>query len=244
MHSRRSFLRRASALAALPSLGTLACSSTASTQRSGARASSGESANWFQVDWEREKVEKGIVTDTLVIHHTAMAPGMTWQQLSELQLKNVYMPRYTCDCDDPVVRGQPPHSGHYRLIKGRLQEVFYAYHFIIRQNGSMEALLGVHEVGWHAGNWDVNLRSVAICFDGDFSTARPPESALIACAGLMNGLAKSHPIQYLMGHYEAMAEGKTACPGSWLRTTGSDGMTGKAKLLDMANLELSDLELE
>lgn len=243
MHSRRGFLRRAGALAALPSLGTLSCAGSDGTQRPDSRASSGDTASWFQVDWEREKVEKGVVTDTFVIHHTALAPGITWQQLSALQLQNVYVPRYTCECDDPVVKGQPPRSGHYRLVKGRLEEVFYAYHFMIRQNGSIEPLLRTEEVGWHAGNWSVNMRSLAICFDGDFSTAHPPEPALIACAGIMNALAKAHPIRYLMGHHEAMAAGKTVCPGSWLLTPGPDGQTGKARLLEMANLELQDLVL-
>ncbi len=244
MHSRRGFLRRAGALAALPSLGTVACAGADSAQRSSSGAAPGDSASWFQVDWEHEKVEKGVVTDTLVIHHTGLAPGITWQQLSELQRQSIYLPRFTCECDDPMVKGQPPHSGHYRLVKGRLEEVFFAYHFIIRQNGSMEALLGVHEVGWHAGNWDVNLRSLGICFDGDFSTARPSETALNSCAGLMNALAKSHPIRYLMGHHEAMAAGKTQCPGSWLSERGPDGLTGKALLNEMANLELRDLVLE
>ena len=245
MHSRRGFLRRAGALAALPSLGTLGCSSTPNTGRSGTPGSSGDTVDWFHVDWERDKIAKGVVTDTFVIHHTGMAPGITWQELSALQRRTLYEPRYTCDgCDDPDVRGQRPHSGHYRLVKGRMEEVFYAYHFMIRQNGAIEPLLRPEEVGWHAGNWAVNMRSLAICFDGDFSTAHPPEAAMIAAGGIMNALAKAHPLRYLAGHQEVILTGPTVCPGSWLLTRGPDGQTGKARLLDMANLDLKDLVLE
>jgi hypothetical protein len=242
MHSRRSFLRRAGALAALPSLGTVACAGTAPVERPVAPVPSRDTASWLQVDWEREKVEKGVVTDTLVIHHTAIAPGLTWQDLSELQRKNLYVPRYTCECDDPVVKGQPPRSGHFRLEKGRIEEVFYAYHFFIRQDGTVEPLLRPEEVGWHAGHWGVNMRSLAICFDGDFSTGQPTEPAQRACAGLMRSLAEAHPIRYLMAHHEAWPGG-TVCPGSWLMTPGPDGLTGRARLLALANLTLESLAL-
>jgi|GEM_PF-2098109 len=51
--------------------------------------------------------------------------------------------------------------------------VFCAYHWLVYMDGTMERLLQDNEVGWHAGKWDVNCKSVAICLDDDFENLAP-----------------------------------------------------------------------
>lgn len=41
-------------------------------------------------------------------------------------------------------------------------------HFIIGRNGDVVEAVSPHDIAWHAGNWDVNKRSIGIELVGDF----------------------------------------------------------------------------
>lgn len=211
----------------------------------------GWQADWYSLNWEAEKQEKQIPTDTLVIHHTASAPGISWQQLSQEQYHRLYggpedkdrknpSPRFWVTDPDPYVYGLPARSGHYRLnTDGVLVEVFYAYHWLIRADGTTERLLSDTEVGWHAGSWAWNMRSIGICFDGDFSTAAPPEAALRSCAKLIAEYAKIFPLKNLKGHNDLRPE-PTTCPGAWFyNKPKGGGKTGRDSLLQMSGIVLA-----
>ncbi len=196
-------------------------------------------ANWYPINWEAEKIEKQIVTDTIYIHHTAWKTNATWQELSAEQKKRLYDARYAIADKDPFVQGETPHSGHYRYIDGKLAEVFYAYHWIVRENGKVERLLDDREVGWHAGNWAENMRSVAIVFDGDYSKKPPPKKALKAVAKLIRQYVRQYPtITRLKGHQDARKN--TECPGAWYHAMDKRGKTGRDRLLKYAKLSLSE----
>lgn len=173
------------------------------------------------INWEAEK----IATDTIVIHHTGEAPGMTWAQLSEIQKSTLYVPRYASKNNDPYVFGETPHSGHFRREGGQDVEVFYAYHWLVRTDGSTERLLKDEEVGWHAGDWETNCRSIAICLDGDFSTAKPSAKALQAVAKLVAGYQKKFQITRVVGHNEVRVT--TKCPGLWFSEGGRELILGR-----------------
>ncbi len=195
-------------------------------------------ADWFPVNWEMEKIEKGIVTDTIFIHHTAWQTNAGWQMLSDEQKKRLYDARYASADKDPFVQGQPAHSGHYRFVDGKLVEVFYAYHWIVRENGKVERLLDDKYVGWHAGNWAENLRSLAIVFDGDYSKKPPPKKALKAAAKLIREYVKDYPtITRLKAHQDVR---KTECPGEWYHAKDKHGVTGRDRLLKLAKVQLSE----
>lgn len=193
-------------------------------------------ANWYQVNWEREKFEQRIPTDTIYIHHTSWPSGTTWQYLSDQQFKRLYVARYQSTDPDPMVKGREPYSGHFRYDEnGGLVQVFYAYHWLVRENGAAERLLEDTEVGWHSGNWDENMRSVAICFDGDYANLAPPEAVLKVAAGLIAEYCRKMPIKRLRAHYQAR---KTECPGKWFDEKGPDGLTGRERLLKLAGVML------
>ena len=179
--------------------------------------------NWFidkdrkpvaqdYVNWEAEKQQKKIPTDLIIIHHTAGTGGMTWKKLSDLQYQKLYIGRYKIDDPDPLVKGWIPHSGHYRMVNGKKVEVFYAYHWLVRADGSAERLLNDDEVGWNSGDWDKNMRSIAICFDGDFTESKPSPAALNAAAKLIAGYKKKFKISDVIGHKDIHS---TRSPGSW-----------------------------
>jgi hypothetical protein len=199
--------------------------------------------NWFPepgvVNWEAEKQQKAIPTDMIVVHHTAAPPGMTWQELSRIGDDKFFAPCFdpkTGTATPPDVRGMRVQSNHFRQVEqsGGLQpsvhflanyEVFYVYHWLVRQDGKTERLLKDGEVGWHSGDMATNYRSVGIVFDGDYTNEPPPDAALQACARLIANYEKKQQIVVVIGHREVTHNGnpvKTECPGNWWLAGGKE----------------------
>src|SRR3989338_6695040 len=104
-------------------------------------------------NWDEER--KPI--DTVVIHHTKNAPGITWQRLSAMQLVRLYATYYASSRykEDTQIKGPTPletararsgslsltgqaiFSNHFR--NGR--QGFYAYHCLCRIGGPAEGVL-------------------------------------------------------------------------------------------------------
>lgn len=160
-----------------------------------------EGPNW---DEERKPI------DTVVIHHTKNPSGITWQRLSAMQLIRLYATYYASPYyeKEKHIKGQAIYSNHFKDS----EQVFYAYHWLVRMGGSIERLLSDNEVGWQAGNWDVNCRSVAICLDNDFENSSPSGSVLSAIAGLIKEYYPQVSIENIKGHREVNP--KTTCPGN------------------------------
>jgi hypothetical protein len=155
-------------------------------------------------DWDRERR----AADTAVIHHTRLPSGISWRRLDAIHLTRVYA-RYYADPElaEAYIRGGPISSGHRR--DGR--DVFYAYHWLIRVDGRRERLLDDHETGWHAGNWDVNCRSVGICLDANLEHADPPEAMLASLVALLSSSYPKIRDDRVFGHREINPN--TTCPG-------------------------------
>lgn len=173
-------------------------------------------------DAEREPI------DTVVIHHTSNPPGLRQEQLSAIELIRLYAPYFLepKSEEDGHVKGRPIASGHARNGK----QVFWPYHWIIRGDGRAERLLYDREIGWHAGNWDVNCRSVAIALDNDYGERRPSEVELRAIADLIRAKYRQVPLERIVGHREVNS--KTACPSN-LFLGGPHGRGWKRDLLEM-----------
>jgi len=107
------------------------------------------------------------------------------------------------------VSGEPVWSGHFRL--GEM--VFFAYHWLIRPDGTVERLLEDTAIGWHAGNWAVNTSSVGIALSGDYETNTPPYVQIEATARIIRehypGVAQGS----IAGHREVA--GGVTCPGAY-----------------------------
>jgi hypothetical protein len=146
--------------------------------------------------------------DTAVIHHTKLRPGVTWQRLDAIQLIRVYARYYTHPgAHERHIRGQPIHSGHLR--DGR--QVFYAYHWLVREDGSSERLLLDGETGWQAGDWNVNCRSVAIALDANLEHTSPPDAMLAEAARILREHYPDVAAGRVLGHREVNP--RTTCPG-------------------------------
>jgi len=162
----------------------------------------GHDSNWFDAD--RKPI------DMIVIHHTSNPPGMTQDRLSAIELIRLYAPYFAhpTSKEDAHLRGQPIFSGHER----RGKQVLWPYHWIIRTDGRAERLLDDRETGWHAGDWNVNCRSVAIALDNDYEWSRPSDVELRSVAKLISSRYSSVPWARVVGHREVNS--KTACPSN------------------------------
>jgi hypothetical protein len=161
--------------------------------------------------------------DIVVIHHTSSAPGLRPERLSAIELIRLYAPYFAVK-KDQFPKGQPIYSGHLR--DGR--QVFWPYHWIVRSDGNAERLLFDSEIGWHAGNWGINCRSVAIVLDNDYEHDSPSNIELRGVAAVIREHYKQVPLTRIVGHREVNP--KTVCP-SELFLEGSDGKGWKSPLL-------------
>lgn len=155
--------------------------------------------------------------DTVVIHHTHNQPGITPGRLSVMTLLRLYAPYFAKPYgkQDREIQGQPVYSGHFRDGK----QVFYPYHWIVRTNGKTERLLNDSEIGWHAGDWNVNTKSVAIVLDNNYEDSRPSDAELEAVAGVIKENYASVPKERVLGHREVNQ--KTTCPSNLFLSKGS-----------------------
>ena len=177
----------------------------------------------YQGDVERKPV------DMVIIHHTSMRPGLTPERLSAVELIRLYAPYFAdpkSECD-ATLKGQPISSGHVRAGK----QVFWPYHWIVRGDGRAERLLRDSEIGWHAGNWDVNCRSIAIVLDNDYEERRPSANELRAVASIILTHYRRVPITGIVGHREVNQ--KTTCPSELFLNGRAESPGWKSELVSL-----------
>jgi hypothetical protein len=155
--------------------------------------------------------------DTIIIHHTSNLPGLSKTRLSAIELVCLYAPQFagkrpTYDANNEI-KGEPICSGHFR---DGIQ-VFWPYHWMIRADGTCERLLNDDEIGWQAGNWDINCRSVAICIDDDHEHSVPDKKELQIIADLIRNNYQNVPKDRIFGHREINI--KTTCPSELFLST-------------------------
>lgn len=170
------------------------------------------SAGRYYIDWDAERQP----FDTVVVHHSATAKQATSGEIERIQISRLYESRYKSDNNDPYIKGLPTSSGHVVNEK----ETFIGYHHLVYQNGQITTELSplikidgvsyIDHVAWHAGDWGVNCRSLAICLVGDFSDEEPSEAQLRALAGLIVYYKMINTDLKVTAHSDHKA---TECPG-------------------------------
>jgi hypothetical protein len=153
--------------------------------------------------------------DTIVIHHTNSRPGMTLERLNAIQLLRIYGSYFAKPTDpkEEHLKGQPIWSGHFYKSK----QVFWGYHWFVREDGTSERILDDSYIGWHAGNWDVNTRSVAICVDDELTDKEPSDAVIDS---IIDTILKHYPSfnrDKILGHCDVNLS--TECPGHLFHET-------------------------
>lgn len=160
-------------------------------------------------DWDGERKP----VDTVVIHHTGSGEPMRLSRLNAMHLLRLYVPKYQNPGEDAgEIGGKPIYSGHFD-VDGN--PVFYGYHWLVRQDGTFEHLISDEAIGWHAGNWEVNKRSVAVCFDDDLENSSPTDRALTSASELIADTYPEVEQMRIIGHNAVV---QTICPGGQFGT--------------------------
>lgn len=168
----------------------------------------GKEPTCIDLDTERKPI------DTVVIHHTSNSQHQPLKLINAVQLLQIYVPYFRSNIigREAPLRGAPLWSGHF--FEGR--QVFWGYHAIVwRDSVETQRILPNEAIGWHAGNWEVNTRSVGVCFDDDFEQKDPSPEALAACAELVYREWPQVKPSHIITHRAAReAVGSTTmCPG-------------------------------
>lgn len=166
--------------------------------------------------------------EAVVIHHTGTPSSFDVARLSGIQKEAVYAPVFKAMAG---TIGPRIYSNH--LFAG--SETFCCYHWLVYPDGKSVQVLKdvrkvggtwyVDQVGWHAGTWEWNGRSVAVAFVGNYRSAAPPKAALESAAAIIADLErKTGRTLAISGHREVRPT-PTSCPGNtflgpsgWKRT--------------------------
>lgn len=153
-------------------------------------------------DWDADRQS----IDTIVIHHSSLEPEIPISYIDALGLLRLYVKQFLDPKNEYV--GQPIYSGH---IRNGIQ-TFVGYHYIITRAGEVYHMLDDTAIGWHAGQWEVNCRSIGICLHDDLADRLPSKEALAAAETLI----ASYPGVTVLPHNAINTQ--TTCPGSWYTT--------------------------
>lgn len=152
--------------------------------------------------------------DAVVIHYTGNGKGgVSWKRLSTIGFLRQYAQdfwRYD-DVYGILTRGTAIWSNHFR-DEGTSVPVFYAYHWIVRKDGTFERLLQDSEIGWQAGNKDINFSSIAIVLDGEYVDSSPPIEMIEGVKKIIETYYNQVAKERIFGHREVNP--KTICPGN------------------------------
>jgi N-acetyl-anhydromuramyl-L-alanine amidase AmpD len=104
---------------------------------------------------------------------------------------------------------------HTRAVKENWGENYKVdYHFLIGSTGKVFEGQPVEMVGYHCGNYSINLKSIGICLLGDFEKIIPPKLQVDALIDLIVDLIKKYkiPIENIKKHQQIV---NTDCPGKY-----------------------------
>lgn len=87
---------------------------------------------------------------------------------------------------------------------------YVAYHYLIAGGGKILYTRPEDEVGYHAGHWTTNRRSIGICFLGKFEEEKPNPQQLTAAKQLIKNINSRYKIVRMVGHRSIKP---TKCPG-------------------------------
>lgn len=147
------------------------------------------------------------IIDTIVIHHTSRHWRTSISKIETIHLLNLYVREFLTD---PKLRGKKLFSGHVY----NKQQTFFAYHYIIFNDGSYINPLKDEYIGWHCGNHDYNTRSIAISIHDDLYEKFPNKNVIKT----LKLLIQKYKIKYnsdnirILGHREIKPT--TDCPGN------------------------------
>jgi len=158
----------------------------------------------------------GTITE-IVIHHSGSFPYGPYDDAVMVAGYTRYHQDLHCGIyDDPdswnTTSGLPAQEGFPDGYSGPSGWDYNSidYHYLIGTDGLVYKGRDENTVGWQASKWDVNLRSLGICFVGDFDSQEPNSAQYGAGVRLVADLAYKYHITVFSRHSDYAAK---SCPG-------------------------------
>lgn len=131
---------------------------------------------------------------SIILHHSA-----TLAKAYEGDLDGSIMSKNIC-------------ANHYRNWGQKFPDYKCDYHFLIGSTGKVFEGQPLEQAGWHCGNYEMNLKSIGICFLGNFEKNIMPEKQMMAGAELIEDLRIRFDIDKVLQHKDVVP---TLCPGKF-----------------------------
>lgn len=163
----------------------------------------GEREEFFNDD-DREQIT------IAVIHHTSTKANVDANYINAINLINLYYPIYKSGFGKINNEFQPISSGHFYNNK----QTFIGYHYLVFEDGKTLQVLKDSYVGFHAGDYKTNCKSIGIAVVDDLENISPTEKAI---SSIKDIIRKYTTIQKVIGHKEVIYNEKqvdTLCPGN------------------------------
>ena len=124
--------------------------------------------------------------DTIVVHHSVTPASLDFSK-TIASINNNHKRRFVNEIkDNPQKESMGLHI---------------AYHFIVGAKGEIKNTRDLHDVGYHASGYRVNMNSIGICMIGDYDHGYPSLSLRDALKTLMLDLKRIYPtIKYIVPH--------------------------------------------
>lgn len=88
-----------------------------------------------------------------------------------------------------------------------------AYHYVIAGDGSYKKTRGFDEIGYHAGNWDMNKKSIGICVCGNFDEENPSKEQISALNKILKELVDNYKLKETDIIFHKDVVSYKTCPG-------------------------------
>lgn len=114
------------------------------------------------------------------------------------------------ECELTFTALQQLSTNPFRLPAVRASARAGFIHDDLREIGQRGRLLRDDEIGWHAGDWDINCRSVGIVLDNDYEHGWPGVAELNAIVQIIKTRYPGVSANRILGHREVNP--RTSCP--------------------------------
>jgi len=161
-------------------------------------------------NWDRTRKQ----IDTIVIHSNEPEYFKQIAMASVVPLIRIYVPLYANATADKEYYRKPLWSNHFDEY-GKMN--FWTYHWLINKDGTIQRLLKDEQIGWHAGNFIINQRSIAICVPVNFKQETPSATIISSVVSIIQKFYSFIPKENIIGHCEVSRNPKYKneiyCPG-------------------------------
>ena len=151
-----------------------------------------EGVSSAETDVDTTDRDFGRVVTIIVVHHTAGSQSS--------------------DAERIIPAISRLHSRKFNTMPASLG-LMVAYHYLIMSDGAIHQTRDEEDIGYHAGDWEVNKTSIGICLTGNFEKHKPTRQQIQSLDRLVRRIQSERNIVKVVPHSHCKA---TLCCGRHL----------------------------